>query len=250
MDNTNKFTGKSSAYASSRPKYAEQFIQYLKNSAGLGLESIVADIGSGTGILSSQLLDIGCTVIAVEPNDDMRNTAEKLLGGNERFNSVKGSAENTALEDYSVNYITVGQAFHWFDHKKFKAECKRILKPGGKVILVWNSRVSSNKMIKENAEICQKYCPGFTGFSGGIKNMDSAVSNFFETKYEKKVYQNDLKFTNEKFIQRLKSASYMIPEDSPNYEAYISALENLFDKYQKNGFLTMPNETKSYAGEI
>ena len=149
MDNTNKFTGKSSAYASSRPKYAEQFIQYLKNSAGLGLESIVADIGSGTGILSSQLLDIGCTVIAVEPNDDMRNTAEKLLGGNERFNSVKGSAENTALEDYSVNYITVGQAFHWFDHKKFKAECKRILKPGGKVILVWNSRVSSNKMIKE-----------------------------------------------------------------------------------------------------
>ena len=79
MDNTNKFTGKSSVYASSRPKYAEQFIQYLKNSAGLGLESIVADIGSGTGILSSQLLDIGCTVIAVEPNDDMRNTAEKLL---------------------------------------------------------------------------------------------------------------------------------------------------------------------------
>ena len=94
------------------------------------------------------------------------------------------------------------------------------------------------------------YCPGFTGFSGGIKNMDSAVSNFFETKYEKKVFQNDLKFTKEKFIQRLKSASYMIPEDSPNYEAYISALENLFDKYQKNGFLTMPNETKSYAGEI
>lgn len=79
MDNTNKFTGKSSAYASSRPKYAEQFIQYLKNSAGLGLESIVADIGSGTGILSSQLLDIGCTVIAVEPNDDMRNTAENCL---------------------------------------------------------------------------------------------------------------------------------------------------------------------------
>ena len=49
MDNTNKFTGKSSAYASSRPKYAEQFIQYLKNSAGLGLESIVADIGSEIG---------------------------------------------------------------------------------------------------------------------------------------------------------------------------------------------------------
>ena len=63
-------------------------------------------------------------------------------------------------------------------------------------------------------------------------------------------FQNDLKFTKEKFIQRLKSASYMIPEDSPNYEAYISALENLFDKYQKNGFNTMPKETKSYAGEI
>ena len=58
----------------------------------------------------------------------MRNTAEKLLGGNERFNSVKGSAENTALEDYSVNYITVGQAFHWFDHKKFKARMQKNLK--------------------------------------------------------------------------------------------------------------------------
>lgn len=250
MDNTNKFAGKSSAYASSRPKYAEQFIQYLKNSIRFGIDSIVADIGSGTGILSSQLLDIGCTVIAVEPNEDMRNTAEKLLGGNKKFISVKGSAENTALEDRSVDFITAAQAFHWFDHKKFKAECKRILNPGGKVILVWNSRVSSNKMIKENAEICKKYCPGFTGFSGGIKNMDSAVSNFFETKYEKKVFQNDLQFTKEKFIQRLKSASYMISEDSPNYEAYISALGNLFDKYQKDGFLTMPNETVSYAGEI
>lgn len=250
MDNINKFTGKSYAYASSRPKYAEQFIQYLKNSIGFGIDSIVADIGSGTGILSSQLLDIGCTIIAVEPNDDMRVTAEKQLSENKKFISVKGSAENTALEDRSVDFITAAQAFHWFDHKKFKAECKRILNPGGKVILVWNSRVSSNKMIKENAEICKKYCPGFTGFSGGIKNMDSAVSNFFETKYKKKVFQNDLQFTKEKFIQRLKSASYMISEDSPNYEAYITALENLFDKYQKNGFLTMPNETKSYVGEI
>lgn len=250
MDNTNKFAGKSSSYAFSRPKYAEQFIQYLKNSIGFGIDSIVADIGSGTGILSSQLLDIGCTVIAVEPNEDMRNTAEKLLGGNEKFISVKGSAENTALEDDSVDFITAAQAFHWFDHKKFKDECKRILKPGGKVILVWNSRVLSNKMIKENAEICRKYCPGFTGFSGGIKNMDSAVTYFFETKYEKKIIRNDLKFTKEKFIERLKSASYMISEDSPNYETYISALGNLFDKYQKDGFLTMPNETVSYTGKI
>ena len=250
MDNTNKFTGKSSAYASSRPKYAEQFIQYLKNSAGLGLESIVADIGSGTGILSSQLLDIGCTVIAVEPNDDMRNTAEKLLGGNERFNSVKGSAENTALEDYSVNYITVGQAFHWFDRKAFRAECRRILRESGKVVLVWNSRVEETALIMENDAINRRYCPRYQGFSGGMNPKTADFSDFFSGGYEVCSFDHPIWMDEQTFIGRNLSSSYACRPRDAGYEEYVSALRRLFERYSADGGLWMPNVTRSYVGRV
>ncbi len=112
----------------------------LESNAGLAPTATLADVGSGTGISAKLFLDNGNTVYGVEPNRDMRAAAEKFLHGNARFHSVDGSAEQTTLSDRSVDFIVAGQAFHWFDQPKARQEFARILKPGGWVMLMWNSR--------------------------------------------------------------------------------------------------------------
>ncbi len=114
MESTDKFTDKAEIYAKYRPSYPLEYIEYLISEAGLNEESMIADIGSGTGIISRQLLGRGYTVIGVEPNDDMRKVAEQTLKPDSRFISVKATAENTTLNDNSVDLVTVAQAFHWF----------------------------------------------------------------------------------------------------------------------------------------
>ena len=117
--NIKKFDGKGENYSKYRPTYPKEFIDYINSIDGLNDDSIIADIGSGTGILSKQLLDIGKYVIAVEPNADMRVFAEHILGDYKNFTSVNATAENTTLNNHSVDLITVAQAFHWFDRDKF-----------------------------------------------------------------------------------------------------------------------------------
>ena len=140
-NNTHRFDGKSEIYAKARPKYAPELFVYLQNTLHIPAGSVFADIGSGTGIFTEQLLDCGYYVYAVEPGEDMRRKAEEKLSGNEHFTSIDGTASNTHLPNNSVDYITAAQAFHWFDAEAFREECRRILKPGGKVVIAYNSRV-------------------------------------------------------------------------------------------------------------
>ncbi|MDE6723918.1 MAG: class I SAM-dependent methyltransferase, partial [Eubacterium sp.] len=123
MNNANLFNGRAKVYTQGRPSYPKELIDTLYTHYGVSYNSVIADIGSGTGKLSKQLLDKGSMVYAVEPNDDMRVIAEKELSEYSKFISVRGNAENTLLPDYSVDFITVAQAFHWFDIKKFRLEC-------------------------------------------------------------------------------------------------------------------------------
>jgi len=248
MNIAEKFTNKSNAYAKARPDYPSEFINFLTNEIGITEKSIVADIGSGTGILSEKMLKMNCKTICIEINDDMRKLAEERLSKYDNFVSINATAENTTIESNSVDVITVAQAFHWFDTVKFKLECKRILKENGKVVLVWNSRDNDCELVKENAIIFQKYCPNFYGFSGGDENLDERISFFFDNNYNSKRCENNLLFDKDKFINRNLSASYSLKETDENYSSFISELENLFNKYAENNLLSMPNETVWYWG--
>ncbi len=209
MKTTGNFNDKADIYAKYRPSYPNEYIDYLFTANQLKEDRIVADIGSGTGIFSHQLLERGLNVIGVEPNDEMRKVAEQSLKLYSRFKSIKATAENTTLKGNSVDLVTVAQAFHWFDKKIFKIECQRILKQQANVALVWNSRDLTSPIIKENAEICQKTCSNFNGFSGGIEETPEVFNSFFKDgKYEFKKYQSDLLFNYDAFLGRNLSASY------------------------------------------
>ena len=129
MDYTNRFDGKGEIYAKARAKYAAVLFDFLKNDLKASGGSVFADIGSGTGIFTEQLLNCGYKVFAIETNGDMRKKAEEKLSDNKGFVSVNGSDSDMKISDKSVDFITAAQAFHWFDSEAFKKECRRVLKP-------------------------------------------------------------------------------------------------------------------------
>lgn len=249
--NENKFTGMGKIYSKFRPAYPQSFIACLYDEIGFSKESVVADIGSGTGKLTKQLLEKESTVFAVEPNDDMRRISEENLSSFSNFTSVNGTAENTTLLDNSVDFITVAQAFHWFDRQKFKAECRRILKDNGTVVLVWNSRDEDSSLVLKLDEINRKYCPNFKGFSGGMRGESAEeLDDFFAHRCEMKIFNNPLSFDENGFIGRCLSSSYALKENDENYSDYVNELKNIFNKYSENGTLIMPNKTKAFIGKV
>lgn len=217
MDSTQNFNGLANDYCLGWPIYANEFWEKLYSKYGFSQNSVIADIGAGTGKFAQQLLARGSIVYCVEPNDDMRNVAIEKLEKYENFCAIKGTAAETMLNDNSIDYITVAQAFHWFDVSEFKKECKRILRRNGLVFLIWNMRDMSNVVNQRSYEVYLKYCPAFKGFGGGIKKDDVRIKEFFDDNY---------------------------------YDEYVGELSYLFEQYSENGKLTMANKTVAYIGEV
>lgn len=250
MDSRKKFNGIANEYTQSRPSYAVKFIECLYEKHSFSKSSVIADIGSGTGKFAKQLLDKGSNVVCVEPNTDMRLVAEKELSEYPHFKSVAGSAENTTLPDNSVDFITTAQAFHWFDTKSFKAECSRIIKPGGKAFLIWNTRNTEALINQKLHSVYSKYCPDFKGFSGGTKPHDDRIKYFFDNNYEYITFDNPLYFDREKFINRSLSGSYSLKKGDSNFNLYIEEIEKIFDEFETDGIVKIENHTVVYVGSV
>jgi ubiquinone/menaquinone biosynthesis C-methylase UbiE len=140
VDPKQRFSGRASSYAKARPGYPHELFDHLFSVGALSKGCKVADLGSGTGIFSELLLSHGVAVYAVEPNLEMRDLAEARLSLAPGFHSVPGCAERTTLPDGSMDAATAAQAFHWFDPDLTREELRRVLRPRGQVIMVWNNR--------------------------------------------------------------------------------------------------------------
>jgi len=250
--NEEKFTGKADTYAKFRPTYPEEFINYLYSDVGLSMDSKIADIGAGTGRFSKLLLLKGSDVICVELNADMLNMAKQELTEFPNCRFVKGSAQNTTLDEKSIDFITVAQAFHWFDREVFKIECNRMLKNNGKVILLWNSRDKSEGLTIENAKINDTFCPTkFKGFEGVMEEEPENYADFFKDgNCDYQIFKTEAVLNEEGFIGRNLSTSYAPKKDSENYGEYVNELKKLFRKYSKDGYLAIQNITRSYVGKV
>ena len=250
MDTTNRFDGYSKNYTVGRPQYAKELIDCLYNEYGMSEASVVADIGSGTGKFAMHLLERNSEVYCVEPNDDMRMVAENELRMFSNFHSIKGDAENTTLEDNSVDFVTTAQAFHWFDVQKFKQECSRILKNNGKAALIWNLRDESDPLNQDMYRIFSEHCPDFKGFGGGIAKDDPRIQLFFNDKYDYISFDNPLYYERDRFIARNLSGSYSLKEGDKGFDDYLKEIENTFNKYACDGIVSIANRSVAYIGNI
>jgi len=252
LKNDERFTNKADIYRKYRPAYPKELIDYLYMHVGFTSESIVADIGSGTGIFSLLLLKRGSKVYCVEPNEDMRQTAEKDLSTYKNFVSISGNDENTGLQANSVDFVTAAQAFHWFNQQAFTSECRRILRFNGKVLLAWNIRDYEHEIIKRDYKIREEYCIDRKGLGEGGGPSKDCESLFKDSICECKIFRNDLIIDRETYIGMNLSRSYAPNEENypDKFHGFLNELGKLFDEYSVNGFLSYPHFTKSYVGRI
>jgi len=245
-----KFDGMGKIYSAARPSYPNRLIDFIFSGYARD-EILIADIGSGTGILTRLLLERGAVVYAVEPNADMKAVAEENLSGYNNFISINGTAEKTGLEDNFIDMITAAQAFHWFDLNEFKKECGRILKKDGNVFLIWNVRGENNDIFISYNAAMKKYCPGYSGQAGGMEfNEINKFEIFFGGAYEETIYENDLTYDRDGFIRRALSTSYALKKNDPGYPAFTGELGDIFDRFNENGIIKIPNQTQCYSGRL
>jgi len=250
-DPTKRFSDRVDNYLKYRPGYPQELLTFLQEKGIISKHSIIVDIGYGTGFFSRLLLESGCQVFGVEPNKEMREAAEELLVEHSNFISVDGTAEATTLENSSVDFISVAQAFHWFDREKTKKEFLRILKPDGYVILVWNNRLKTGIPFQEEYnELLIEYCPGHEK-TNHYRITDEQIFEFYglpKVEIYTCAYNQIFDFNGLK--GRLLSSSYTPKSGDPNYQPLLNALKDLFDKYQVDGQIRMQYSTKMYYGQM
>lgn len=243
MDNTQKFSGKAEVYQKARPGYSPDLFECLHREFKVRPGSVAADVGSGTGILTLQLLEMGIKVFAVEPNEDMRQFAEQELGGAEDFVSVAGTAENTTLPEGSVDFVFAASAFHWFDPLAFNVECKRILNPGGRVFLIWNETQLTDAIKLGRKAIFEKYSGKLVQ---GHKENSGVKEAFFEGQVGERHFPNPSTYDRKRFVGRALSSSYALTEADENYQDFVAELGELFDRFAVDGLIRIPQETVLY----
>jgi SAM-dependent methyltransferase len=252
VKNKDRFTNKAGIYKKYRPSYPKELIDYLYSQSGFNQDSIIADMGSGTGILSRLFIERGNIVYCVEPNDDMRETAERDLSESKRFISINASAESTDLQDRSVDFISAAQSFHWFDKHAFKSECQRLLRPDGKVIIIWNTRDHEYEIIKKESMFREEYCSDKKGLKDGGKLVRDWSDFFVGGVCEHMTCRNDLVLNRDSYIGINLSRSWAPREeqDSEKYSGFVCMLNELFDEYSDNGVLNIPYFTQCYIGRV
>ncbi|PAF33730.1 class I SAM-dependent methyltransferase [Paenibacillus sp. 7516] len=251
MKNEERFSNRVDSYTNYRPSYPKEAIDYLYNSVGLHSNSKIADIGAGTGIFSKLLLERGSYVIAVEPNQAMRTAAEQMLESEPNFQTISGSAESTGLPDRSVDFIVCAQAFHWFDRLAAQTEFRRILQPGGKVVLIWNSRLTTgNSFRTEYDQLLHTYGTDYEKVNH--KNISQSIlhSFFKEGTMQEASFQMGQEFEFEGLKGRLQSSSYSPVPGHPNYTPMMTELQNIFDRNKREGTVLFDYETEIFWGEV
>lgn len=250
-DPTHRFSNRVEHYARYRPRYPREIVSSLAMECGLDRSSVVADIGSGTGLLTELFLKNGNPVSAVEPNRAMREAAEHLLSRYPNFKSVDGRAEATTLSDRSADFVTAGQAFHWFEREAARAEFRRILKPDGWVILIWNEReVDATPFARAYEDLLHRYGTDYEQVDHRRVDANVLAGFFGDRALSSRSFPNRQTFDYDGLRGRLLSSSYTPEPGHPRHEPMLRAVDGLFRTYAAGGQVVLEYETRMYFGRL
>jgi len=248
-DPKKRFSSRVENYIKYRPNYPSEIISFLKKEIALDDKKIIADVGSGTGILTELFLKNRNIVYAIEPNNEMREGGEKILSKYSNFKSTIGTAEKTNLDSNSIDIITAAQAFHWFNIEEAKKEFKRILKPDGWTVLLWNTRMNNSSLFMEAYEnFLLENSVDYNKVSH--TNIDEKKLKLFFSDYKTKVFPNRQSFDFGGLKGRVLSSSYMPMKKDKRFNLMMNSLKNLFNNYNENGLVEFIYRTEVYYGKI
>jgi SAM-dependent methyltransferase len=255
-DPTQRFSSRVENYVKYRPRYPKAVINLLEQECRMTSASIIADIGSGTGFLTELFLENGNPVLGVEPNLEMRTAAESLLRKYPAFQSVSATAESTTLSAQSVDFITAGQSFHWFQPEATRKEFVRILRPGGWVVLAWNdwkttaSQTTASPFLQVYEALLIRYGTDYQSVSH--KRLDEEMIGFFfgAGGFRQASFPNAQVFDFEGLKGRLLSSSYSPESGHPNHIPMLEELTSIFNRHQSNGKVTLDGDTAVFYGHL
>jgi ubiquinone/menaquinone biosynthesis C-methylase UbiE len=273
-DSMFRFTTRVENYVKYRPRYPPAIIGLLQMDCHLTKNAVIADIGSGTGLLTELFLNNGNRVFGIEPDLDMQAAAEQLLQKYPGFTSIAGTAEAIPLPDHQVDFVTAGQAFHWFDRERARREITRILMPKGWVVLVWNrQRTTGTPFLDALERFWQTYLTdeGLNAVATGqnLTTLLQQQNQVYRLRlHPERMYQEVIApfFTSDTFkVKRFEnpqicdftalkgrvlSAGTAPDAGHPRYPEMLEELETIFQAHQMDGSVTIEYETEVYYGQL
>ncbi|HWY29905.1 MAG TPA: class I SAM-dependent methyltransferase [Candidatus Acidoferrum sp.] len=243
------FSSRVADYVRARPDYPQALFDELATSCRLAEGSMVADVGGGTGLLSKGLLQQGYRVIVVEPNSEMRQAADRLLGGNKRYRSVAGSAEAMPLEPALTDLVTAAQAFHWFEVQRARTEFLRVLRPQGQVAVIWNDRVPGDPVNLALDEISTEFGGAKRAALFAHEKELSDVEWFFGAAQPAQFSWPHRQILDEEGLMALVfSRSYIPKRATIDGQKVASRVGDIFRRFMTNGTIEIPYHTVAFIG--
>jgi len=250
-DSTAGFDGRAEGYDRFRPSYPAEILTFLGTEVGLDAAHVLVDVGAGTGKLTRILLENGNRVYAVEPNDRMREMAEKNLSPYEKHISVKGTAEATNVPDRAADFVFAAQAFHWFDVKRTHREFRRILREGGVVVLIWNVRnTDESDFLAAYDEILRRFSPDYTARKRDRMDEGKIGSLYGSRGYQTAYFPYSQALSEEGLIGRVLSNSYAPASGDDGFDEMCAAVRALFGTYNENGSVSLDYTTNVLYGTV
>jgi SAM-dependent methyltransferase len=227
-----------------RPSYPAAAVDRILRGLGDPASVHAADVGAGTGISSRLLAERGVRVIAIEPNAAMRAAAEP----HPRVEWREGTGEATGLETASVNLVLCAQAFHWLRPREAIEEFHRVLRPHGRLALMWNGRDHADPLTRGYIEAIHavqgEHPAERRPFDEAVM---SASGRFTPAREARFAYAQELDAAG--LVGRATSASY-VPKEGPRFDRLIELLDGLHQRHRDaQGHVTLRYVTKVWLSD-
>jgi SAM-dependent methyltransferase len=211
------------AYERGRPGYPPEVVTWLWQELQLGPGRTVLDVAAGTGKLTRELVGSGADVIAVEPVPAMRAVLEQVVPS---ARALDATAEALPIDDGAADAITVASAFHWFDGPAAVGEFHRVLRPGGRVALLWNRRRSDQPVQRAVDEIIGPHRRRTPSHHRGEWREPFASRGLFAPAAERQVPLEQV-LDAEAFVDRFGSISYVAALPDSERERVLERLRSV-----------------------
>ena len=237
-------------YVAGRPTYPPDVLTVLRHRVGFDADWRVVDVGAGTGLSAALFLGHGNATTAVEPNDAMRAAADERFAEDPNYDSVAAPAGATTLPDGSADLVVAAQAFHWFDPAAFARECRRLLSPRGRVLLMWNTfRRTASPAAAAYHAVVEKHARDLKRVEGKWRDGDNVAKTWFtDETFVRLDLDNPQPYDADRLFTRMASSSYMPPRGDPAYGPMRDDLNAAFAAHAENGVYTLPYTCEVFVG--
>jgi ubiquinone/menaquinone biosynthesis C-methylase UbiE len=237
VDRARSFGSVAEAYDRGRPAYPAEAVAWLTG----GEAKVVLELGAGTGKLTRQLVDSGHAVFATDPDEAMLEVLRERVP---EVSARVATAEDVPANDRSVDVVVVAQAFHWFDHEAALAEIARVLKPGGHVALVWNSRDERIPWVRRMGDLLGRQD---SNTSSSQHLVDSDLFGFME----ETSFKHWQEVNRESILDLARSRSSYLVMDDAEQEEHLAQVRAFYADYGRGmDGMQIPYVTRCYRAVV